>query len=310
MAEQPAPPARDLDALLAASPTLGAALGGIRRAALSDAPLLILGEPGTGRSTLARALHAASPRALAPWVEVDVGVVPPTLFESELFGHRAGAFTGAEGARQGRVAQAEGGSLVLDHVEELPLALQPKLLRLLAERRYTPLGDSERRAEVRFLALATPDLHQRVERGAFREDLFYRLEVLCFSLPPLRQRRGDLATIANFLLADLAHRFARPVPRLSATAQRWMQRYSWPGNLRQLRNLLEREMIARPAEELDPQPPKDGDDLVRPASLAEVERRQIRRALAFARGHQGHAAEVLGISRKALWEKRRRYGLP
>ncbi|HVR98344.1 MAG TPA: sigma 54-interacting transcriptional regulator, partial [Thermoanaerobaculia bacterium] len=233
-----------------------------------------------------------------------------TLFESELFGYRPGAFTGAERASEGRVALAEGGTLVLDHVEELPLAAQPKLLRLIAERRYTPLGGAETGADVRFLAIGPEDLSRRVERGAFRPDLFYRLEVLVFRLPPLRERRDDLAAVMGHLLADLSERFGRPGLGLSGRSRTWMEEYPWPGNLRQLRNVLERAVILADGDrELDPRPP--GDLLEnRPRPLLEVEKEQIRAALAYTRGHQGHAAELLGISRKALWEKRKRYGIP
>ncbi|MEM9554416.1 MAG: sigma 54-interacting transcriptional regulator [Acidobacteriota bacterium] len=304
--ETPIPSA--LEDLLRDAPDLRAALPGIERAAAVDAPVLLLGEPGSGRTTLARAVHQASRRASGPLVEVDPGVVPASLFESELFGHRAGAFTGAAGDVAGRVERAERGSLVLDHVEELPLSLQPKLLRLLAEHAYTPLGGRERQADVRFLALGADDLERRVERGTFRADLFYRLEVLAFSLPPLRRRRRDLPALIDRLLADLAERFGRPLPRLDTADRRWMLEHPWPGNLRQLRNVLERALVIAEGDVLEVEPPTDSDSAPRP--LAEVERDEIRRALAHTRGHQGRAAALLGISRKALWEKRKRYGLP
>jgi DNA-binding NtrC family response regulator len=299
-----------LQRLQADFPDLAGCLGGALRAARTDAPILILGEPGSGRSTLARALHAASVRSAAPLVEVDPGAVPSTLFESELFGYRAGAFTGAHQANPGRVALARAGTLVLDHVEELPLAAQPKLLRLVAEGTYSPLGGAETASDVRFLAIGPPDLPARVARGAFRPDLFYRLEVVAFRLPPLRERRGDLPAVLAHLLADLGERFERPGVRLSDAAQAWMLDHPWPGNLRQLRNVLERVLILEEGEVLDPRPENGGFEESRPRPLVEVEKEQLRLALAFTRGHQGRAAELLGISRKALWEKRRRYGIP
>jgi DNA-binding NtrC family response regulator len=290
-------------------PVLAESLRGAERAAATDSPVLILGEPGTGRSTLARAFHEASPRAAGPLLEVDVGAIPGTLFESELFGYRAGAFTGAERASEGRMGRAGGGTLVLDHVEELPLTTQPKLLRLIAERRYAPLGDAERGADVRFVAIAADDLPVRVERQSFRPDLFYRLEVLAFLLPPLRDRRRDLPAILDHLLADLGFRFGRPDPQLAPSARAWMLEHPWPGNLRQLRNVLERGMILAEDGTIDP-PPPDGAAEGRPRPLLEMEIDAIRKALAYTRGHQGRAADLLGISRKALWEKRKRYGIP
>jgi two-component system response regulator HydG len=269
----------------------------------------LLGEPGSGRSTLARAVHAASPRAAGPLVEVDPGAFPSALFESELFGYRPGAFTGAEREMEGRVARARGGSLLLDHVEELPLAAQPKLLRLLAERRYAPLGGPELPADVRFLAIAAADLPARAARGLFRADLFYRLEVLSYRVPPLRERRAELPALAEQLLADVAERLGRPRPSLAPAALDWMLAYTWPGNLRELRNVLERGLLLAHGKAVDP-PRPEGRRGERPRPLLEVEEEEIRRALAYTRGHQGKAAALLGISRKSLWEKRKRFGIP
>ncbi len=281
----------------------------LQQIAASSSPVLILGEPGTGRSVLARLLHTSSPRAAAPLVELDPAAIPSALFESELFGFRTGAFTGADHSQPGRVARAEGGTLVLDHVEELPLASQPKLLRLLAEHRYAPLGGAETAADVRFVAIGAHDLAQRVGQGAFRSDLYYRLEVLTFVLPPLRERAAELPGLLAAMLADLGERFSRPGLELPPHALTWMTHYSWPGNLRQLRNLLERAMLHADGRLLDPPPPSEAGTPA-PLALAEAERGAILAALAASRGHQGRAAAILGISRKGLWEKRKRYGIP
>jgi DNA-binding NtrC family response regulator len=302
------PAAAELERWIAGVPALHA----LRNAAPLDVPVLLLGEPGSGRSSLARSLHIASRRTGA-LVELDPATVPAALFESELFGYRAGAFTGAETDLVGRVARAERGTLVLDHVEEIPLATQPKLLRLLAERRYRPLAGEERGADVRFVALGGEELPRRVRLGLFRADLYYRLEVLAFRVPPLRERRAELPALAGGLLADLAARLGRSPPPLAARSLAWMQEHAWPGNLRELRNVLERALVlAGPlaaGEELAPGPPL-GLAGAAPRRLVEVEREEIARALAHTRGHQGRAATLLGISRKALWEKRKRLGIP
>jgi DNA-binding NtrC family response regulator len=249
-------------------------------------------------------------------VELDPGSLPAALFESELFGYRAGAFTGAETDLVGRVARAEGGTLLLDHVEEIPLAAQPKLLRLLAERRYRPLAGEERTADVRFVALGSEELPSRVRQGLFRPDLYYRLEVLAFRVPPLRERRDELPALAATMLADLAMRLGRPTPPIAERALGWMREHPWPGNLRELRNVLERALVMAPSDgdggdpaPLDPPAPAALAG-TRPRPLSEVEREEIAKALAHTRGHQARAAELLGISRKALWEKRRRFGIP
>jgi len=300
--------ADSLARLLAATPSLLPLAPALARAAAALAPVLVLGPAGSGRSTLARALHAASPRARRPLVEVDPGAFPAALFESELFGHQPGAFTGAVRAQPGRVAAAEGGTLLLDPIESLPLNAQAKLLRLLAERRYAPLGGAEREADVRFLAVGPDDLGDRLARGAFRADLYYRLEVLTFRLPALAERPGDLEPLAAALLADLALRLGRGALRLAPESLAWMREYPWPGNVRELRNRLERAVVLGTGEEVAPARPAGAGE--RPRPLAEVEAEALRAALAWTRGHQGEAARLLGISRKALWAKRRRYGLP
>jgi DNA-binding NtrC family response regulator len=299
-----------LDRLLRDFPALAESLRGAPRAAASEVPVLLVGEPGGGRSAVARALHGASPRAAGPLVEVDPGSIPSSLFESELFGWRPGAFTGAEGGSEGRVERAEGGTLLLDQVEELPLAVQPKLLRLIAERRFAPLGGpEEKHADVRFLAIGSEDLPARIASGALRADLYYRLEVVTFRVPPLRERRADLPAVLDHFLADLGERFGRGRPALAPRARAWMLEHPWPGNLRQLRNTLERALILAGDGPLDPPVPEALFEH-RPRPLLEVEKEQIRKALAYTRGHQERAAELLGISRKALWEKRKRYGIP
>jgi DNA-binding NtrC family response regulator len=285
------------------------ALPGFERAAASEAPILILGEAGTGRSALARRIHASSPRRGGPCVEIDLAAVPSTLLESELFGHRAGAFTGAAADAPGRVAAASGGTLVLDRIEGMSLSAQAKLLRLLAERRYSPLGGAEVTADLRFVAIGDEDLEGRVEAGHFRRDLFHRLEVLVFRLPPLRERLEELPAIADELLADLNSRLDRPPARLDPRAAAALARHPWPGNLRELRNVLERSILLGPDADLSLLvPAAAGAPPVR--SLRAVEADAIRAALAHTRGRQAAAAALLGISRKSLWERRRRYQIP
>jgi two-component system response regulator AtoC len=300
----------NLDRFLQAVPSLQPLRQVLERAAQSEAPILILGPTGSGRTWLARALFGSSSRRSAPWIELDPTSIPPALFEGELFGYEAGAFTGALRRFPGRVAQAEGGALLLDHVEELPLSVQPKLLRLLAEGRFHPLGGSETRANVRFFAIASDRLPERVREGWFRADLFYRLEVLTFTLCPLRERPQDILPLAAAILEDLVARLGRLDPvELSPLARERLLRYDWPGNVRELRNCLERALLTSDSpvlelellEERQEKPPK---------SLAECEREAIQAALAYCRGNTAEAARLLGISRKSLWERRRRYGLP
>jgi DNA-binding NtrC family response regulator len=301
----------ELAELATTFPDLSAALPGVAHAAATDATILILGESGTGRTRLARAVHAASRRATRPLVEVDPAATPVGLFEGELFGWRRGAFSGAENHHDGKVARAGDGTLLFDPVEALPLEVQPKLLRLLSERTWAPLGGREQPADLRFLAVASADLADRVAAGAFRADLFWRLDVVTYTVPPLRNRPHDLPELVERLGRDLCARFGRSWPGIAPAAAEWMRRHAWPGNLRELRNVLERAVILHRGEApLDPPAPAGATKWPAPRRLDEVERAEIVIALAHTAGHQGRAAELLGISRKALWEKRRRFGVP
>ncbi|REJ79833.1 MAG: sigma-54-dependent Fis family transcriptional regulator [Acidobacteria bacterium] len=282
----------------------------LARAARSPAPLLLIGSAGSGRTWLARRLHEQSPRAGGPLVEVDPLLVPSALFDSELFGHRRGAFTGAVEDRKGRVALAEGGSLLVDRLEELPSEVQVKLLRLIAEGEYTPLGGRQRRADVRFLAAASPQLHDRVRRGLFRRDLLYRLEVLVFELPELGARALDWERLARALLAEAGERLGLEVPETRSDTLRSLGARAWPGNLTQLRSVLDRALLQHEGPGPLRLPLGERHEEPRPRSLRQAEHEAILRALAYARGNQTQAAEILGISRKSLWERRKRLGIP
>lgn len=298
---------RALKAFLQSQPSLAPLAVPLRRAASSRAPILIRGEAGTGRSTLARALHRASGRA--PLVESDVGLIPATLFEGELFGYLRGAFTGAASSRQGLVARADQGTLLLDRIEEIPIPLQPKLLRVLAENRFSPLGGRERGVDVRYISIATEKLEERMKNGLFREDLYYRLEVLSFVLPPLRQRPEDVDSLLGAMVEDVCVRYNHAETQLAEDSRRWILEYPWPGNLRELRNVLERAAVLHETGALVVQRPRSRGQQ-KPCSLAELEAKAILEALRYSGGHQGRAAELLGISRKTLWEKRKRYDIP
>lgn len=267
-----------------------------------------MGEIGSGRSALAREVHRLSRFGEGPLVEFDPSTIPAGLFESELFGSVAGAFSGAQTTRLGKVGRAEGGTFVLDRVEEIPLASQPKLLRLLSERSFSPLGGAERAISLRFVAIAADDVVERVRRGTVRRDLYHRLEVLAFRVPSLRERRSELPEIATAIVEDLAERLGRPGLHLDPASLPWIATHPWPGNLRQLRNVLERASLV--AQDLRVSPVQVTTEARPPGRLDELEAEAIRSALAFARGHQTKAAALLGISRKSLWERRRRLGIP
>ena len=300
-------------------PEMARVLEMARRVAPFEAAVLIRGENGTGKGVLARALHAWSKRNDGPFVTVNCPSLNPHLLESDLFGHARGAFTGAVRDASGKVAAAEGGTLFLDEVGDLPPPLQPKLLRFLQERRYERVGETNTRsADVRLVAATNRDLEALVASGGFREDLLYRLNVIEITLPPLRQR-SDIAEMADHLLAFFARQVGRPLTGFTPEARSALARHAWPGNLRELRNAIERAAILAegPAigladlpSRITPAAHDSGPTLTpgRPMTLEAFEAEHIRQILATATSRE-EAARILGIDPSTLYRKRKQYGL-
>jgi len=306
-------PSHNLDSQ---SPALMAVLDTARHVANTDANILLLGESGTGKGELARAIHAWSPRAKKAFITINCPSLSTELMESELFGHSRGAFTGASESTLGRVNQADGGTLFLDEIGDFPLALQPKLLRFIQDKEYERVGDPvTRHANVRILAATNRDLEKLVRQGLFREDLLYRLNVISLTLPPLRERSDDIIDLAEHFLARFIKDYARPACGFSEEARQALLAYRWPGNVRELRNLIERasiicteEMIGANHLGLGDQPaggtPRVGADL----SLEALEKAHIAAVLASAPTLE-QAAKTLGIDTSTLYRKRKQYGL-
>ncbi|WP_419307394.1 sigma-54 interaction domain-containing protein [Chromohalobacter israelensis] len=303
------------------SPRYRQCLERLDRAAASDTTVLVSGETGVGKSWLVNRLHQFSPRSERPLIHVNCAAIPEALLEAELFGHERGAFTGAHrDGRVGYVALAEGGTLFLDEIGELPLALQPKLLQLLQEREYHPLGGSTRKADVRIVAATNTDLPARVRDGSFRADLFYRLNIVPIEVPPLRERAEDIPHLANQLLAHISRRHKRHLT-LERDALRALTRHHWPGNVRELENLLERLSVfcenetirgADLAPDLDIEPAgsalPEGDTQPLPQRLAQLEHQAIREALALT-GSTRKAARTLGVTQSWLMRRIKRYSI-
>lgn len=300
--------------IIGASPAIRAVQKRIGLAAAGDASVLILGETGAGKELVASAIHRFGPRSEGPFVAVNCAAIPGELLESELFGHERGAFTGAAAARRGRFREAEGGTILLDEIGDMPAATQAKILRVLQEREVTPLGGVAVKIDVRVIAATHRDLQVMVGAGKFRADLYYRLAVLPIEVPPLRDRGEDILILARHILAEL-----RPgaAPALTEGAGRALLAHSWPGNVRELRNTLERAASLTPGAVIDAADlalalPADSEAAV-PSSLPEVvaatEIALIRAALRRAGGNRTEAARALGISRQALYDRIKRYRL-
>ncbi|HEX2735757.1 MAG TPA: sigma-54 dependent transcriptional regulator [Polyangiaceae bacterium] len=294
----------------------------IRRVSDTDTSVLLTGESGTGKELVAKALHLEGQRADKPFVAINCAAVPENLLESELFGHTRGAFTDAKTARKGLFEEANGGTLLLDEVGEMPLAMQAKLLRVLQERRVRPVGSStETPFDVRIIAATNRDLDQEVEEGRFRQDLYYRLNVVHIHVPPLRSRGNDVLLLAQHFVRRFGERMGKPVTGVSPEAAKKLLTYDWVGNVRQLENWMERAVALARFEQItvDDLPEKlttaetqpkaalaefDSDHVL---NLEEVERRYIERVLRFAGGNKLQAAKLLGLDRRTLYRKLERY---
>ncbi len=286
----------------------------ISRVAPTDATVLIEGETGTGKEMIARMVHAHSPRAQHPFVPVDCGSIPATLLESELFGAMRGSYTGADRDRAGMLESANRGTVFLDEIGDVDSGFQLKLLRFLQEREVRPVGSSRAKpVDVRVVVATNRDLKQLVEDGKFREDLWFRLNVVPLKLPPLRERRGDAALLAQFYLKKYNQRYGLAT-RLPDAGLRAIEEYTWPGNVRQLQHLMERLVILAPdgqitAEAIQGALHESQASSGASETLADAEAEQIRRVMAAAGNNKSRAAKILGIERKTLYRKLERLGL-
>lgn len=293
----------------------------VERVAPTDATVLLTGESGTGKSLIAKVIHTLSGKKGA-FVEINCAAMPEQLIESELFGHEKGAFTGAVRAKRGKFELAQDGTIFLDEIGEMPLPAQAKLLRVLQDRSFERVGGTVTiTTTARIVAATNQDLRARMAQKGFREDLYYRLQVFPLELPPLRERREAIAPIARWMLKDIAARMGRPVPELDPDSLARLQSYSWPGNIRELHNILERALILSPEDRLILPPlspsgaPRQEEQAPAPKgpkrlkSLEELEREAIEETLKETQGHRRKAAEILGISLRTLQYKLKRYGL-
>jgi len=328
-------PEDPLQALVGRSPAMAAVRAALRRSAASDASVLVTGETGTGKGLVARALHAASPRAAGPFVHVDCAALAPSVIESELFGHERGAFTGADAPRVGRLEAAAGGTLFLDEIAELEPRLQAKLLRVLQERVYERVGGTRTLPlAARVVAATNRDLRRAIAAGAFRADLYYRLQVIELALPPLRARREDLPELVEHLLHAAARRAGRPAPRPTPALLAALAAHDWPGNVRELANLIERLLVLGAGPVLDvadlgagldagapwwptcgrvaDADPTSGEDLGCPADAVRAphpDAARIAAALAATGGNVARAARRLGVPRTTLRNRIAKHGL-
>jgi two-component system response regulator HydG len=295
----------------------------IRRVAPTDATVLVLGESGTGKELVARAVHAGSPRAAGPFVSISCAAIPEGLLESELFGHERGAFTGAVRRKLGRFELAHEGTLFLDEVGEIPPQIQVKLLRVLQERRFERVGGEETiEVDARVVSATNRDLARMVEAGTFREDLYYRLAVVPVTLPPLRERPGDVEELASHFLAKIGPRAGRSVKGFAPEAMDLLRRHRWPGNVRELENVVEQALVFAEGDLIRPEDLPEGIRRAPPAPvlpvpgdrsltdiLEDLEKQLILAAYEKAKGVKAETARLLGIKPSALYYKLEKYGI-
>ena len=315
---------RPIPELVGESQVMRDLVGVVAQVAATDASVLVTGETGTGKELVARAIHARGPRAARPFVGFNCAAVPEALMESELFGHARGAFTDARAARAGLLQQADGGTVFLDEVGDMPLPLQAKLLRVLQERTVRPVGaDKEVPFDVRVVAATHQDLERAIDAGQFRRDLYYRLNVIHLDVPPLRARGNDVLLLAEHLVRQFARQHGKAMSGFSAEVAARLLAYDWPGNVRELGNCLERAVALTGHERLivEDLPPKlrtyeappltsqGCEDLTALVSLDEVERRHVLRVLHAVGGNKARAARILGLDRKTLYRRLEQYGI-
>ena len=306
----------EIDQSTSNSPEMQRAYHMAQQVATTDATVLVRGESGTGKGVLVRAIHAWSPRVQKPFGTVSCPSLSAELLESELFGHVKGAFTTAIRDNPGRISMCEGGTLFLDEIGDVPLPIQPKLLRFLQDREYERVGEQiTRRADIRLLTATNVDLEAAVKNGRFREDLLYRLNVITIEVPPLRRRLDDIVPMAERLLAFFTKAYTRKVLGFTPEAKEALRRHSWPGNVRELRNVIERCAILCTKEWIGPEMlpgaevvPETDPGPGAMISLEKLEELHIRRVLAATK-HLDQAAEVLGIDAATLWRRRKKYGI-
>ena len=309
------------------SPAMHRVIEQLKNLAPTDTTVLILGESGTGKELVARALHQNSPRKSKPFVPLNISALPESILESELWGHEPGAFTGAATRRIGKFEYANGGTLFLDEVGEMPMDTQIKMLRVLEDRKITRLGSNdEKPINVRLVAATNADLKSMMEKGEFRSDLYYRLSVVTIDLPPLRDRREDIPLLIDHFLKDACRRTGKEVEGLSRTVRQVLIGFDWPGNIRQLRNVIEgmlaldsdgkldvddlpMELAAIAGKAADGFPNGSGADMLIGRSLTEVEKYYIARALELTGGNREETAQMLGIGERTLYRKIKEFGL-
>jgi DNA-binding NtrC family response regulator len=308
--------ASPMEGIVGSSKVMKSVYNLIKKAAATPATVLISGESGTGKELVARAIHYQSERASAPFVPVNCGGIPEGLLESELFGHIKGAFTGASESRAGFFQTAEKGTIFLDEISETSLSMQVKLLRVLQDKEVCMVGSSRtRKVDVRIIVATNKDLQNLVKKGLMREDLFFRLSVLAIAVPPLRERDDDILLIVNHFVQKFAEEYGKHVPQFSDNALQVFKNYNWPGNVRELENLVHRLLVMNDGEKIDvPDLPSfmrfsvTGSDNIK-RTMAEVEKEHIKNVLAFTKNNKSRAAAILGIDRKTLREKIKRYSL-
>ncbi len=305
--------------MVATSPEMLTLIGQAKKIADLDSTVLITGESGVGKGVLARMIHSQGKRSSKPFVTISCPAVPRELLESELFGHEKGAFTGATKRRIGKIEAAQGGSIFLDEIGDLPLDLQPKLLNVLQDRQFQRVGGEETiSVDVRVIAATNVDFEKKVADGSFRSDLFYRLSVIPFEIPPLRKRLDEIKALCEGLLSKIAKR-QNSITRISSEAMKVMQRYDWPGNVRQLENILERaaafcdegviQIADLPAEVLNSERTSSQLQQIGGISLAELEKEALLQTLDLCQGNKAETARRLGITEKSVYNKMKRHEL-